>query len=138
MTITTGERLTIKSTKLSPVALPIIMLGGSPISVAVPPILAMSISVYIKGKGLVFSVSVITRVTGTTSKMVVTLSKKAEDKAVIMENKTRIFHGSPLAFLAAAIAKYSKIPVLFKILTIIIIPTSKPIVLKSICLIAAF
>ena len=37
VTTTTGVRARPKSLKVSPVAEPIMMLGGSPISVAVPP-----------------------------------------------------------------------------------------------------
>ena len=64
----------IKSTKLNLAALPIIMLGGSPISVAVPPILEAMICVMIYGTGSTFKIFVIARVIGPTSKTVVTLS----------------------------------------------------------------
>ena len=76
---------TIKSLKLSPAALPIIMLGGSPISVAVPPTLDAKICVIKNGTGLSPSISVTAIVIGPTKSTVVTLSRKAERTAVIMK-----------------------------------------------------
>ena len=45
----TGARLTTKSLKDRPAAEPMMMFGGSPISVAVPPMLEARISVNRKG-----------------------------------------------------------------------------------------
>ncbi len=59
-----------------PLALPIIIFGGSPIKVAVPPILEAKTSVNKKGMGLISRVRVMESVTGTTNSTVVTLSKK--------------------------------------------------------------
>ncbi|EDS76661.1 hypothetical protein CBC_A0200 [Clostridium botulinum C str. Eklund] len=105
--------------------------GGSPINVAVPPIFDDRISDIKKGIGLVSKVFVTTKVTGTSNKTVVTLSKSAEKVNVISENTTSKVIGLPFESLAALIATYSKTPVRFVMLTIIIIDTSRPIVLKS-------
>ncbi|OPY63745.1 MAG: hypothetical protein A4E56_00280 [Pelotomaculum sp. PtaU1.Bin065] len=132
ITIITGVRLKTKSIKPRPVALPIMMFGGSPIKVAVPPILEAMISEIKNGNGLSSSCLAMAKVTGTINSTVVTLSKNADKIAVIKDRAAIILIGSPLELLAALIAKYSKIPVCLVIPTIIIIPTSKPMVLKSI------
>ena len=58
------------------------MLGGSPIKVAVPPTLEAKVSGIRRVRGLIFRVTAISMVTGSTSSMVVTLSRKAEMTAV--------------------------------------------------------
>jgi len=58
---------------------------------------------------------------------VVTLSKKAEKKAVVKTRKKRILRGSPLTILADFMAIYCSNPVLFMILMIIIIPIERKI-----------
>ena len=85
ITTTTGPKLIRKSINERLVAPPIIMLGGSPINVAVPPILAVNTSVIKNGTGFNPNVSVITNVTGAINKIVVTLSSKAEATAVTTE-----------------------------------------------------
>ena len=57
------------------------MLGGSPISVAVPPTLDAKICVIKNGTGLSPSISVTAIVIGPTKSTVVTLSRKAERTA---------------------------------------------------------
>ena len=121
----------IKSTKLNLAALPIIMLGGSPISVAVPPILEAMICVMIYGAGSTFKIFVIARVIGPTSKTVVTLSSIPEHTAVIKIKITMIGHGRPFAIFAALIAMYSKIPEFLITATKSIIPTRIQIVSTS-------
>ncbi len=59
------------------------MLGGSPIRVAVPPTLEAKASGRSRVIGFILRVTAISMVTGMTNNMVVTLSKKAEIKAVI-------------------------------------------------------
>ena len=49
ITSTTGPSSVTKSAKLKPTADPIMILGGSPIRVAVPPILEAKISAYRNG-----------------------------------------------------------------------------------------
>ena len=60
------------------------MLGGSPIRVAVPPTLEAKASGTSKVRGLIFRVTAISMVTGSTRSMVVTLSRKAEMTAVMI------------------------------------------------------
>ena len=107
------------------------MLGGSPISVAVPPILEAMICVMIYGTGSTFKIFVIARVIGPTSKTVVTLSSIPEHTAVIKIKITMIGHGRPFAIFAALIAMYSKIPEFLITATKSIIPTRIQIVSTS-------
>ncbi|SJW98748.1 Uncharacterised protein [Clostridioides difficile] len=115
-------------------ALPIIIFGGSPIRVAVPPIFEAKICVIKNGTGLSPNICVITIVIGPISKTVVTLSNTADKIAVIIAKQIIIFHGSPLAFFAVQIAIYSNNPEFLTTATNSIIPTNTPIVLKSIWL----
>jgi len=120
-----------KSRKLRPAALPIMMFGGSPISVMVPPILDANICPNKIGTGFIFIIFARVNVIGPMSSTVVTLSSRAEQTAVITMNDTMIFHGSPLAILADLIETYSNSPECFTTATNSIIPTRTPIVLKS-------
>jgi len=63
--------------------LPIIIFGGSPISVAVPPILDASICDSKNGTGFSPKICVIVIVIGPISKTVVTLSSRADKTAVV-------------------------------------------------------
>ena len=76
-----GARLVMKAMKLSPVAPAMRMFGGSPISVAVPPMLETRISMITSGIGSMSSASASRNVIGTISSTVVRLSRKAESKA---------------------------------------------------------
>ena len=69
------------------------MLGGSPMRVAVPPMFEAMIWVMKKGMGLIFSMFVMASVMGPISSTVVTLSKKADKIAVMRTNKTISFQG---------------------------------------------
>ena len=71
-----------KSIKLKPAFAPIIIFGGSPINVAVPPIFEARTSVIKNGTGSASNSFAITNVTGIIRTTVVTLSKNAEAKAV--------------------------------------------------------
>ena len=75
---------------------------------------------------------VIDIIIGPMSNTVVTLSKKADNTAVTMVNMNIIFQGSPLAILAVLIDIYSNKPEHFITATNTIMPTSTPMVLKSI------
>ena len=77
-------------TKSMPAALPISILGGSPIRVAVPPMLEARIKAMRKGSGLIPSLAVIKRVTGAINITMVTLSSSAEVTAVTSTKMTRI------------------------------------------------
>ncbi|MNT45723.1 hypothetical protein D3C72_1823200 [compost metagenome] len=89
------------------------------------------ISVNRNGTGFTFNCLVMLNVTGTISSTVVTLSRNAEPNAVMIPSTIRMRTGSPLTFLAAQIAIYLNNPVSAVMLTMIIIPTSSPSVLKS-------
>ena len=84
ITSTIGPKLNKTSVKDNPVAPLIIMMVGSPIDVASPPIFALKTSVNKNGIAFKPNVSVITKVTGAINKMVVTLSSKADETAVII------------------------------------------------------
>ena len=87
------------------------MFGGSPISVAVPPMLLAITSAIRNGTGEVPSRSQISSVTGATSSTVVTLSRNAESTAVISDEHDHD-HGTGARFarFAAQIARYSNTP----------------------------
>ena len=123
--------LVMKSVKLSPAALPIIILGGSPIRVAVPPMLEAMIWVMKKGMGLIRSMLVMARVMGPMRSTVVTLSRKADKTAVIKANNTISGQGRPLAIFAALMAMYSKMPEFLTTATKSIMPIRTPRVLRS-------
>ena len=110
-TTTIGARLSTKSLKLSPDLAAMMMLGGSPIRVAVPPMLEAITSAIRNGTGGASMRSHSSSVTGATSRTVVTLSSRAEATAVSTISITMIANGRPLARLAAQIATNSKTPV---------------------------
>ena len=78
-TATIGARLTRKSLNVRPPRLAMMMFGGSPISVAVPPMLLAITSAIRNGTGEVPSRSQMSSVTGATSSTVVTLSRNADE-----------------------------------------------------------
>jgi hypothetical protein len=82
-----GARFRIKSIKNKWAALPIIILGGLPIRVAVPPILAANISDNITGTGDISKFSQIAKVIGIINITVVTLSRTEEKMPVIILKK---------------------------------------------------
>ncbi len=82
-TITIGARLAMNAPKERPVWPAMRMFGGSPISVAVPPMLDATISMMISGTGLTSSASASRKVIGTISRIVVTLSRNADSTAVV-------------------------------------------------------
>src|SRR5512135_3680948 len=81
-TAQTKERLVTNWPNVNLAKEPMRMLGGSPIRVAVPPTFDAKTSGISRVKGLIFKVTAISMVTGISSSMVVTLSKKAEVTAV--------------------------------------------------------
>ena len=110
---------------------PLVVVGGSPISVAVPPILEAMICVIIYGTGSTFKIFVIAKVIGPTNNTVVTLSSIPEHTAVIKIKMTMIGQGRPFAIFAALIAMYSKIPEFLITATKSIIPTRMQMVSTS-------
>ena len=81
------------------------MFGGSPISVAVPPMFDAMISIRISGIGSMSSASASRNVIGTTSRIVVRLSRKADRTAVVTAIAITTPSGRPLASWPARIAR---------------------------------
>src|SRR5680860_785532 len=73
----------MKELKLSPVAPAMMMFGGSPIRVAVPPMFDAITSMISSGIGSMSSASASRKVIGVISRIVVRLSRKAESTAVV-------------------------------------------------------
>ena len=117
--------------KFRPTALPIMMFGGSPISVAVPPMFEARICEIRYGLTSTLSCAVMLNVIGTVSRTVVTLSRKAEQTIVSAESATSREIGRALTFLADQMARKLKSPVSLVMLTMIIMPIKSPSVLKS-------
>ena len=132
ITTTTGARLTRKSTKSRPAAEPMRMFGGSPMRVAVPPMLEAKIWLIRYGTGETPSVRAIDSVTGVSSTTVVTLSRTDDSSAVATARRTSSRNGSPRERWIARPATYSKKPVLRSPPARIIIPANRKMTLKSI------
>ena len=131
ITATTTVNSFKKSINDNPAALPIIIFGGSPINVAVPPIFDAKISVIKNGNGLISNCFAIKKVTGIIKITVVTLSKNADVTAVKTPKVNKTSFGCPFVNLKSSFAIQLNIPLRVAILTIIIIDTSKKITLKS-------
>ncbi len=82
------------------------MLGGSPISVAVPPMLEAKISMPMSGSGSTSSASASRNVIGTISRIVVTLSRKADRIAVVPPSASTISAGRPFDHCPARMASH--------------------------------
>ena len=94
-----GTMFIKNSTKPMSPALATIMLGGSPIIVADPPMLEAKISAIRNGKRGKSRLRVSDRVIGTMITTVVTLSRNADATAVIRDNRTRTGNPCPLTSL---------------------------------------
>ena len=116
----------------SPVCPAIMMFGGSPMSVAVPPMFAATTSMITSGSASISSSSAIRNVTGTMSRIVVRLSRNAESSAVAVVSSATSASGRPCASCAARIATNVNTPVVSVSRTAIIIPASRPSVSNSI------
>ena len=114
-----------------PASEPIMMLGGSPMRVAVPPMLDARISTMRNGTASIFRVRHSMMVMGPMRRTVVTLSRNAENTAVMTAKATMIFHGSPLHSFADHTATNSNRPDSLTTPTNIIMPHRTPRVLKS-------
>jgi hypothetical protein len=108
------------------------MFGGSPTSVAVPPMLEAITSAIRNGATGTPSRSHTRNVTGAISSTVVTLSSAADATAVTNTSRTITRNGRPRARLAAQIAMYSNAPVRISTATINIIPNSRKMTFQSI------
>ncbi len=130
--IAIGARCTRKSLNDRFARLPIMMFGGSPISVDTPPMLDASTSAIMKGTGLMSRRSHTSSVTGAISSTMVTFGSSADAAAVIRTRRTITRNGDPPARLAAQIAAYSKAPVWRITPTMIIVPSSRKMTSQSI------
>jgi hypothetical protein len=117
--------------KLRFARLPMMMFGGSPMSVAAPPMFEASTSAIRYGTGENPSRAHIRMVTGATSITVVTLSSNAETTPVTRINSTSIRYGRPPDRFTTQIARNSKRPVSLTTLTMIIMPSSRKITFQS-------
>ena len=131
-TIEIGARLTRKALNERPVAPAIMMLGGSPTSVAVPPMLDAMICMISSGTGGMPNFDATMIVIGAISRIDVRLSRNADSTAVIVTISITTASGRPSETRIATIASCSKMPVRSVIVTMIIIPTSSPSVSRSI------
>ena len=112
------------------------MLGGSPMRVAVPPMLEAMISARKNGTASMSSRRHTVMVMGPMSRTVVTLSSRAESSAVRQTKSTMTCQGLPFARRAHLMARYSKMPESFTTATKSIMPRRTPSVLKSTWLMA--
>ena len=101
-----GVRLMMNAMKSRFATEPMIRFGGSPISVAVPPMFDAMASAIRNGTGGTPSSLATSSVTGATSRIVVTLSRNADRNAVANTSSTIVRIGNPLASLAHRIATY--------------------------------
>ena len=108
------------------------MFGGSPICVAVPPMLLNTTSGSRKGIGLIFMMPHSSIVTGAISNMVVTLSRKAEQRAVSMHSAKFSASAFPRDRMNMRMAMNSKKPVVDSIWIMIIMPNRRHSVDESI------
>jgi len=111
--------------------LPMMMFGGSPMRVAVPPMLLRMTSEIRYGRGSTPRIPHISIVTGAINSMVVTLSKKALATAVRRHSNTMRRQKDPVDDTNRRTASHSKTPVWESSPTITIIPNNKPKVLHS-------
>ena len=81
------------------------MFGGSPISVAVPPMFEAMISIRTSGIGSMSSASASRKVIGTISRTVVRLSRNADSSAVDSASDMTTANGRPRASCPARIAR---------------------------------
>ncbi len=105
VTTTIGARLTMKSVNDRSVAPAMRMFGGSPMSVAVPPMLEAMISMSTSGIASMSSASASRNVIGTMSSTVVRLSRNADSTAVAPERHRATASGRPLESCPARIAR---------------------------------
>ena len=89
------DRFTTNWLKVRPTREPMMMFGGSPIRVAVPPMFEITAWLMTKSLGSRPSPTVSSTTMGMMIRTVVTLSRKADNTAVTTEKRIRIFRGFP-------------------------------------------
>ncbi len=102
VTTTIGARFTMNSLNERPVAPAMMMFGGSPIRVAVPPMFEAITSITISGIGSMSRASARRKVIGTIRRIVVRLSRKADSTAVVTASERTTRNGSPARELPCA------------------------------------
>ena len=102
----TGAMTMMKSLNENPATEAMIIFGGSPMSVAVPPMFEANSSIISSGRGFIAMSSHSESTTGVTSSTVVTLSRKADNAAVSSEIIQKISSGLPPVILIALTARY--------------------------------
>mmetsp|Transcript_31506 Transcript_31506/g.74878 ORF Transcript_31506/g.74878 Transcript_31506/m.74878 type:complete len:327 (-) Transcript_31506:724-1704(-) len=125
---TPGPRLIRKALKsrYSASMFPMMMFGGSPIIVAVPPRFEKIASEMRYARGSMLTSLHSLQVTGQMRRMVVTLSRKAESTAVTRQRRSSSFVLSPPENLHAITPVHSKTPVRMVMPTISIMPQRSP------------
>ncbi len=103
--MTIGAMWTRKSTNDSPARVPMMMFGGSPMSVEAPPMFDARISAMRYGIGEIPGRRATTIVTGAISMTIVTLSMIGEAIAVMSIRSTIRRYGRPLESFAAAMPR---------------------------------
>ena len=103
---TIGARFAMNARKERSVAPAMRMFGGSPMSVAVPPMLDAKTSMSTSGIGSMSSASASRNVIGTMSSTVVRLSRKADSPAVAPARLSVMASGLPRESCPARIARY--------------------------------
>ena len=131
MTNTAGAMLTRKSLNVRPARLPMMMFGGSPISVAAPPMLDASTSAIRNGCAAMSRRSQITRVTGRDQHDDGDVVQHRRRHPVIIINITISRKGLPRDRFAAQIARKSNRPVCLMMPTITIMPSSRKMTFQS-------
>ncbi len=108
------------------------MFGGSPISVAVPPMFEARICEIRYGTGDTPSRRATDRVTGTIRTTVVTLSSAADRTAVSVASRISSSRGLPRAVATERCASHSKMPVRARMPAMTIMPASRKMTFRSI------
>ena len=127
-----GSEWTRKSLKVSPPRLAMMMFGGSPIRVAVPPMLEANTSEIRYGAGEQPEPRADRERDRRDQQHVVTLSRTGETAAVTRISSVSSRAGGPRDVRAAQRARNSKSPVCLRIPTITIIPKSRKMTFQSI------
>lgn len=127
MIITGMASVCKKLLKLNPDAAPIKIFGGSPIKVAVPPILLARMIGIIRAKGFILNIRVIWSAIGVISITVVTLSRNADRIAVVRTKRVTSLALLPFDIRNNLRASHSKTPVSDRTPTTIIIPVKSQI-----------
>src|ERR1700743_1557890 len=129
---TTGAILTKNALNNKPLRAPMMMFGGSPTSVAAPPMLEANTSAMRNGTGLISNRSHSSSVTGAINNTETTLGRMADDTAITSINRIMMRSGEPLERLTAQIAAYSNAPVWRMMLTMNIMASLKDMTSQAI------